>query len=51
MIEVGADVNQKDANITPLSLASYPGGQPMPEEADPDFWEIRDILKAAGAVL
>ena len=51
LIEVGADVNQKDANITPLALTSYTGGQPMPEEADPDFWEIRDILKAAGAVL
>ena len=51
LIELGADVNKKDLDDTPLSLATCPGGQPMPEEADPDFWEIRDILKAAGAVL
>ena len=51
LIELGADVNVKDVGETPLSMATCPGGQPMPEEADPDFWEIRDILKAAGAVL
>ena len=51
LVELGADVNLKDQGETPLSLATCPGGQPMPEEADPDFWEIRDILKAAGAVL
>ena len=51
LVELGADVNLKDQGETPLSLATCPGGQPMPEEADPDFWEIREILKAAGAVL
>ena len=45
LIEVGADVNQKDVNITPWSLATYP------DSTYPDFWEIREILKAAGAVL
>ena len=34
-----------------MTLATCPGGQPMPEEADPDFWAIREILKGAGAVL
>lgn len=51
LVELGADVNVKDSGVTPLYLATCPGGQPMPEEADPDFWEIREILKGAGAVL
>ena len=51
LVELGANVNVKDSGETPLTLATCPGGQPMPEEADPDFWEIREILKAAGAVL
>ncbi len=51
LVELGADVNVKDSGVTPLTMATCPGGQPMPEEADPDFWEIRGILKAAGAVL
>jgi len=51
LIELGSDVNKKDVNETPLSLATCPGGEPIAEEADPDFWEIREILKAAGAVL
>ena len=57
LVELGADVNfefglfGETRHETPLSMATCPGGEAMPEEADEDFWEIREILKAAGAVL